>query len=78
MKKSGAHSVKHSGLSETYGGHTLRMTAIFRPFLTPSPPSERKMTSLLLYTMTSLLLILTVFGRPPLPPSLRSSLKYPP
>ena len=59
-------------------GHTLRMTAIFRPFLTPSPPSERKMTSLLLYTMTSLLLILTAFGRPPLPPSLRSSLKYPP
>ena len=36
------------------------------------------MTSLLLYTMTSLLLILTAFGRPPLPPRLRSSLKYPP
>ena len=42
------------------------------------PSSERKMTSLLLYTMTSLLLILTAFCRPPLPPTLRSSLKYPP
>ena len=32
------------------------------------PPSERKMTSLLLNTMTSLLLILAAFGRPPSPP----------
>ena len=48
----------------------------FLAFFDPLPPSERKMTSLLLYTMTSLLLILTAFGRPPLPPSLRSSLKY--
>ena len=44
----------------------------------PLPPSERKMTSLLLYTMTSLLLILTAFCRPPPSPTLRSSLKYPP
>ena len=44
----------------------------------PPPPSERKITSLLLYTMTSLLLILTAFGRAPLPPRLRSSFKYPP
>ena len=50
----------------------------FWAFFDPLPPSERKMTSLLLYTMTSLLLILTAFGRPPLPPSMRSSLKYPP
>ena len=49
-------------LTETVGrhfrGHHLRMTAIFGPFFTP-PPSERKITSLLLHTMTSLLLILT-------------------
>ena len=39
------------------------------------PPYERKMTSLLHDTMTSLLLILTPFGRPPSPPpGLRSSL----
>ena len=50
----------------------------FSAFFDPLPPSERKMTSLLLYTMTSLLLILTAFGRPPLPPRLRSSLKYAP
>ena len=39
---------------------SLKMTAIFSPFLVPSP-SERKMTSLLLNTMTSLLLIVTAF-----------------
>ena len=50
----------------------------FWAFFDPLPPSERKMTSLLLYTMTPLLLILTAFGRPPLPPRLRSSFKYPP
>ena len=50
----------------TVRGHTLRMTAIFSPFLIP-PPSERKMTSLLLYTMTSLLPILTAFCRTPIP-----------
>ena len=60
-------------------GHTLRMTAIFGPFW-PPPPSVRKMTSVLLYPMTSLLLILTAIlpNHPPLPPRLRSSLKYPP
>ena len=37
----------------------------FLAFFDPLPLSERKMTSLLLYTMTSLLL--TAFGRPPSP-----------
>ena len=50
----------------------------FWAFFDPLPPSERKMTSLLIYTMKSLLLILTAFCQPPLPPRLRSSLKYPP
>ena len=50
----------------------------FQAFFDPLPPSERKMTSLLLNTMTSLLLIVTAFGRPPLPPRLRSSLKNAP
>ena len=47
---------------------SLRMTAIFRPFFYPLPPSEHKMTSLLLNTVTSMLLIVTALGRPPPPP----------
>ena len=50
----------------------------FSAFFDPLPPSERKMTPFLLNAMTSLLLIVTAFGRPPLPPKLRSSLKNAP
>ena len=52
---------------DSFRGHTLSMTAIFWPFLTPSPPSDCKMTSFLLNRMTSLLLILTANHQPPLP-----------
>ena len=42
------------------------------------PPSDCKMTSSLLNSMTSLLLILTAIHQPPLPPRLRSYLMYGP
>ena len=50
----------------------------FSAFFDPLPQSERKMTSLLLYTMTSLLLILTAFGRPPSPLGCVHPLSIPP
>ena len=57
-------STKFSGLHLLVRGHTLSMTAIFWPFLTPS---GCKMTSFLLYSMTSLLLILTANHQSPSP-----------
>ena len=51
----------------SFRGRTLRMTAIFRPFL-PLPLSKRIML---------LLLILTGFGRPPLPPGCVHAKEYP-
>ena len=50
-------------------GHTLRMTAIFGPFLTPSP----------LWTQNDVIVTNTDrIWLTPLPPRMRSSLKYPP
>ena len=74
INHSAALSVKKSSSKGAY----FKDDRNFWGFFTLSPPSERKMMSLLLYTMTSLLLILTAFCRPPLSPRVRSSLKYHP
>ena len=68
-------NIIEQGTISLLSGRTLSMTAIFWVFL-PLPPSDCKMTSLLLYSMTSLLLTLTVIHQPPLPPRLPSYLMY--
>ena len=72
------HRLQFWLLKSLFKGAYFKDDRNFSAFFDPLPPSERKMTSLLLYTMTSLLLILTAFCRPPLPPRLRISLKNPP